>query len=230
MERLTPDTLADLPERVRRDLTWECDPVTAARLHGREAEERKSEWLSATLLEWGSCGRVAYLDDEPVGFVLYAPPSALPGTSSFPTAPVSDDAVQLATVAVLTEHQGHGLGRALVQVMARDLVRRGGVRAVEAIARTQDVTEDAGTHPCAPVPAEFLQRVGFTTTRWHPRHPRLRLDLRSLASWREDVGTAWERLREVVRPLGRPAPASREADAAHGRPRAAAVRDAAHST
>ena len=212
--RLTPDTLADLPDTVRRDLTWECDPVEAARTSGVEAEERKRDWVSAVLLEWGSCGRVAYHDDEPAGFIVYAPPTYLPGTLSFPTAPVSDDAVQLATAVVFPDHQGWGLGRALVQVMARDLVRRGGVRAVEAIARAGDAPKD---QVAAPVPAEFLQRVGFTTLRAHPRYPRLRLDLRSLVSWRDEVGTAWERLRDVVRPLGRPVPASREAGLTDGR-------------
>ena len=218
MERLTPDTLADLPDEVRRDLTWECDPVVASRVEGPEAEQRKRDWISAVLLEWGSCGRVAYLDDEPAGFVVYAPPVYLPGTLSFATAPISDDAVQLATVAVLEGHRGQGLGRALVQVMARDLVRRGGVRAVEAIAHADGgdtaTNGTGGTGGCSVVPAEFLQRVGFTTLRSHPRNPRLRLDLRSLVSWLDEVGTAWDRLRDVVRPLGRPAPVSREAGAA----------------
>lgn len=219
MERLTLDTLADLPEQVRRDLTWVCDPVVASRADAAEAEQRMREWVTSVLLEWGSCGRVAYHDDEAVGFIVYAPPAYLPGSHSFATAPVSDDALQLATAAVLEGHRGQGLGRALVQVMARDLVRRGGVRAVEAIARADGATPDAGSSPttgagaCGPVPAAFLQRVGFTTLRSHPRHPRLRLDLRSLVSWRDEVGTAWERLRDVVRPLGRPAPASRESGA-----------------
>lgn len=214
--RLTPDTLADLPVTVRRDLTWECDPVSAARAEPTEAEDRKRDWLSGVLLEWGSCGRVAYQNDEPAGFIVYAPPAYLPGSGSFPSAPVSDDAVQLATAVVFEDHRGGGLGRALVQVMARDLVRRGGVRAVEAIAQ-------AGPAPvagpvCGPLPAEFLQRVGFTTVRQHPRHPRLRLELRSLVSWLDEVGTAWERLRDVVRPRGRPVPASREAGLTDGRP------------
>ena len=210
--RLTPDTLADLPAAVRRDLTWECDPVVAARTDDAQAEERKRDWLSGVLLEWGSCGRVAYHDDEPAGFIVYAPSAYLPGSGSFPTAPVSDDAVQLATAVVFEGHRGGGLGRALVQVMARDLVRRGGVRAVEAIARAGTPPEEGS--PCGPVPAEFLQAVGFTTLRPHPRHPRLRLELRSLVSWLDEVGTAWERLRDVVRPRARPVPASREAGTA----------------
>jgi GNAT superfamily N-acetyltransferase len=215
LERLTLDTLADLPAEVRRDLTWECEPVVGAQTDPAEAEERKRDWLSGVLLEWGSCGRVAYHDDEPAGFILYAPPAYLPGTRSFPTAPISEDAVQLATAVVLEGHQAGGLGRALVQVMARDLVRRGGIRAVEAIATTGP---DGPGSICGPVPAEFLQRVGFTTLRAHPRNPRLRLDLRSLVSWLDEVGTAWERLRGAVRPLGRPVPASRHAGLPDGRP------------
>jgi hypothetical protein len=36
--------------------------------------------------------------------------------------------------------------------------------------------------------------VGFKTIRAHTRYPRLRLDLRSAVSWREDVEVALERL------------------------------------
>jgi hypothetical protein len=36
--------------------------------------------------------------------------------------------------------------------------------------------------------------VGFKTVRPHPKHPRLRLELKSAASWREDVEVALERL------------------------------------
>jgi GNAT superfamily N-acetyltransferase len=198
--RLTQDTLSDLPEVVRTDLLWEADPVRRRVLAEgpvADAEAEKAAWVSQVLLEWGSCGRVAYVDDVPAGFVQFAPPAYFPGTSSFATAPVSEDAVQLATVVVFEEYAGAGLGRVLLQAMVRDLVRRGGVKAVEAVGSTHPATAGAG---CGPVPVEFLQRVGFRTARAHPTHPRMRLDLRSVLSWREEVGTAWERLIEAVRP------------------------------
>jgi len=207
LARLTQDTLADLPASVRRDVLWEVDPVRRRQLDegpAAEAEEEKAAWVSHVLLEWGSCGRVAYVDDEPAGFVQYAPPGWFPGTSSFATAPVSEDAVQLATVVVFDEYAGAGLGRVLLQVMARDLVKRAGVKAVEAVA-----TVAAERPVCGPVPVEFLQRVGFRTARAHPTHPRMRLDLRTTVSWREEVGTAWERLIGVVRPSAAPTPVSR---------------------
>jgi hypothetical protein len=49
------------------------------------------------------------------------------------------------------------------------------------------------------LPADFLLSVGFKTVRPHYRHPRLRLDLRTALSWREDVEQAIERLLGSVR-------------------------------
>lgn len=200
--RLTLDTLADLPEEVRTCLLWERDPVRREQIEraGAAAEEKEA-WVSTVLLEWGSCGRVLYVDDNPAGFVLYAPPVYFPGSASYPTAPVSEDAVQLATAQVFEGYGGGGLGRVLMQTMARDLVKRGDVRAVEAFG-----VQGRPTDGC-PLPAEFLQRVGFKTCRPHPRHPRLRLDLKSVLTWREEMEAALTKLLDAVRP-GRAAAAA----------------------
>jgi GNAT superfamily N-acetyltransferase len=205
--RLTLDTLADLPESARSCLQWELDPVSRHRLPDREsAVAEKEAWVSQVLLEWGSCGRVVYVDDRPAGFVTYAPPAYLEGTASMPTAPVSDDAVQLAAAEVFPEHTGAGLGRLLMQEMVKDLVQRGGIRAVEAFGSTGAPSSRlTGDHPCL-LPVEFLQRVGFKTQRPHPRSPRMRLELKSVVTWREEVEAALERLLGVVRPSRAPRP------------------------
>lgn len=129
---LTLDNLSDLPQRCRSCVFWELDPVRgAAAVKGGRAEEEKEAWVSAVLLEWGSCGRVVYVDDVPVGFVLYAPPAYVPRATAFPTSPVSPDAVQLMTALILPGYQGQGLGRVMVQTVAKDLLRRG-FKAIEA--------------------------------------------------------------------------------------------------
>jgi GNAT superfamily N-acetyltransferase len=205
--RLTLDTLADLPESARTCLQWELDPVSRRRVTDREsALAEKEAWVSRVLLDWGSCGRVVYVDDQPAGFVTYAPPAYLAGTASIPTAPVSDDAVQLAAAEVLPEYAGAGLGRLLMQEMVKDLVQRGGIRAVEGFGSTGARSwRRTGDHLCL-LPVEFLQRVGFKTQRPHPRTPRMRLELKSVLTWREEVEAALERLLGVVRPVRGPRP------------------------
>jgi hypothetical protein len=44
--------------------------------------------------------------------------------------------------------------------------------------------------------------VGFKTVRPHHRFPRLRLELKSALSWREDVEVALERLLGSMNPEG----------------------------
>jgi GNAT superfamily N-acetyltransferase len=197
--RLTLDTLVDLPEDVRSCLGWELDPVRRAQVErAGAAVEEKEAWVSRVLLEWGSCGRVVYVDDEPAGFVLYAPPAYFPGTASYPTAPLGEDAVQLATAQVFEGYDGAGLGRLLMQEMVKDLLQRGDFRAVEAIGvhRAPEITL---TDECV-LPVPFLQRVGFKTQRAHPRYPRMRMDMKSVLTWREEMETALARLLGAVRP------------------------------
>lgn len=202
---LTLDTLADLPDPCRSCVVWELDPVAARRAAevGDTAFEKEA-WVSATLLEWGSCGRVAYVDDDPAGYVLYAPPAFVPRSVAFPTSPVSGDAVLLMAARVRPQYRGGGLARMLVQAAAKDLTRRG-VRAIEAFglsstAGPRPPDEDGDASSGCLVPADFLLSVGFKTVRPHHRYPRLRLDLKTALSWREDVEQALERILGSVRP------------------------------
>jgi GNAT superfamily N-acetyltransferase len=189
---LTLDNLTDLPKRCRGCVFWELDPVSGeAAVQAGKPELEKEAWISAALLEWGSCGRVVYVDDIPAGFVLYAPPAYVPRSLAFPTSPVSPDAVQLMTSRVLPGYQGQGLGRVLVQTVAKDLVRRG-FKAIEAFGDAK------WEEPGCILPADHLLAVGFKTVRQHPRFPRLRLELRSTLSWREDVEMAIDRLLGAV--------------------------------
>ena len=193
--RLTLDHLDALPAPCRHCLFWELDPVRRARIDDEEtAAAEKDAWVSQVLRDWGSCGRVVLVEDQPVGYLIYAPAAYVPGAAVFPTAPVSPDAVLLTTAYVVPEHAGGGLGRMLVQGMARDLIRRGGIRAVEAFGASR------GAGQCV-VPTDFLGGVGFKTYRPHPVHPRMRMELRSALTWRDELESAVERLLGAVRPV-----------------------------
>ena len=131
MAAMTLDNLGDLPKRCRSCVFWELSQQAgeqAVRFGSPELE--KEAWVSEVLLEWGSCGRVVYMRGAPAGYVMYAPPSAVPRAAEMPTGPVSADAVLLTTMQVMPEFSGEGIGRMLAQAVAKDLTRRG-VKAVE---------------------------------------------------------------------------------------------------
>jgi hypothetical protein len=188
LANITLDNIGDLPPKCRHCVFWELDPVNFARAHDEgDTGLEKESWVSSVLLEWGSCGKLIYVDGVPAGYVMYAPPQHVPRSVAFPTSPVSADAVLLMTAHVLGEFAGGGLGRMLVQGVAKDMTRRG-VKAIEAFG---DLKWEG---PSCMVPADYLLAVGFKTVRQHMRYPRLRLELKTALSWREDVEVALERL------------------------------------
>jgi GNAT superfamily N-acetyltransferase len=193
---LTLDRMKDLPEPCVSCIFWELDPALAAASIARgDPGLDKESWLSAALLEWGSVGQIGYIDGVAAGYVTYAPPYLVPRAAAFPTAPVSADAVILMTARVVPDFAGQGLGRVLIQGAAKDVMRRG-VRAVEAIGYRGDPDSPKGA--CL-IPVDFLTAVGFKTVREHRTYPRLRLDLRTTLTWREDMEAAVERLLASVR-------------------------------
>ncbi|MEZ0166458.1 GNAT family N-acetyltransferase [Kineococcus sp. LSe6-4] len=206
MAPLTLDTVADLPKPSRQCVFWELDETAAARAaEAGYPDFEKEAWISTVLLQWGPCGRLVYVDDQPVGFVMYAPPLYVPQQSRFPTSPVSGDAVLLTTGWIEPAHRGEGLARMLLQGAAKDLTQRG-AKAVEvfgggpAAVGGDGSTQAAHDHgePCV-LPAHLLESVGFTVVRPHHRFPRLRLELKNALSWREDVEAALERILGSVR-------------------------------
>ena len=193
---ITLDNLSDLPTACRDCVYWELEPLACERAaaNGGAALEKEA-WISDTLLEWGSCGQLVYVDGVPAGYAMYAPPAYVPRSVAFPTSPVSADAVLLMTARLVPEFRGGGLGRMLVQGVARDIVRRG-VRAIEAFGRNESAAaggSDPAGQQCL-LPADYLRAVGFKTVRPHQRTPRLRLDVRTTITWKEDVESALERL------------------------------------
>lgn len=195
---LTLDNMSDLPSRCRSCVFWELDHVAAERAcDGGDAELEKEAWFSDTLLEWGTCGQIAYVDGVAAGYVTYAPPAYVPRSSAFPTSPVSPDAILLMTAYILPEFGGGGLGRMLVQAVAREAARRG-IKAIEAFGHEEADEPGFGSaalggRRCV-LPADYLRAVGFKTVRAHAYTPRFRLELKSTLSWREDVEYALERL------------------------------------
>jgi len=200
VDRLTLDNLAGLAGHGSTCTFWEFDPVRRNQIRGHEAEE-KAAWLSRMLRDWGSVGRVINVDGQPAGHIVWAPAVHLPGGDGFATAPVSSDAVLLGSTYIDDEFRGAGLGRVLIQSMAKDLIRHGGIGAVETFGAHRS---RAGS--CV-LPVDFLLAVGFKTHRAHAQYPRMRMDLRTTVTWREEFEAAAEKILGVVkRPSRKPVP------------------------
>jgi GNAT superfamily N-acetyltransferase len=227
---LSMTTIGLLPDRCRGCVAWELDADgvrSAVRLGDTEFE--KEVWLSGVMLTWGSAGQIVTVDDRPVGFALFAPPTAVPGASAFPTSPVSPDAVLLTTARILPEFTGQGLARYLMNGVVSALTRRG-VRAIElfgyedapAAETGEQHEEGAASRRSAPaaapdpavveglprclLPAGFARAVGFEVIAAHHRYPRLRFELGRDIGWKAEVESALEKLFTVITVPASPSP------------------------
>jgi GNAT superfamily N-acetyltransferase len=206
---LSMSSLTHLPEQCRACVSWEVPAAAAVQIDGDQAAFEKEVWFSGVMLTWGSAGQIVMVDDQPAGFALYAPPTAVPGALGFPSGPVSPDAVLLTTARILPEFQGQGLARYLMNGVVSALTSRG-VRAIELFgvedrapagpAVTDQLRDNAGGNavPRCVLPANFARAVGFVDVQPHHRYPRLRFELASGIGWKEQVEAALEQLFTVI--------------------------------
>ena len=200
---LTPARIHELPSVCPGCVFWESPERLEARCGIRCDSELLAGWMEYVAAQWGECGRVATEDGRVLGFVKYAPAPFFPQARNFPAGPPSDGAILISCLHVSEEARQRGLGKVLLQAALRDLVSRG-ERTVEAYAAA--VRPDDFTHSPV-VGQDFLERQGFTVLHAHPSYPLMRLDLRSLAAWTENLEAVLESL-FIPRPQRRRVPAA----------------------
>lgn len=201
IRRLTVERVGDLPDPCSSCALWETGGRAAPSCEPALERERLKAWVEGVRGDWGECGRIAYENGEPLGFVKYAPPRFFPQVASMPSGTPDGDAVLIACVHVTPDARNTGLGKVLLQAALRDLVSRG-ERVVEAYAASEAV--DRERTPLMTV--EFLLRQGFTVARPHPTYPLMRLELKSLASWTDNLEAVLEAL-QLPRRVGERVPA-----------------------
>jgi len=196
--KLRPLTLADLdrvPECCRGCAFWEAAGERERTCNSVNDPELLRAWYRRVTDEWGECGRVAYEDDEVLGFVKYAPSGYFPQASTFPTAPEDPNVPLIACLHIAPDARHHGLGSVMLRAALRDLVGRG-ERRVEAFAAAQ---KPAVLDESPMLGIDFLLRNGFTVSRPDPHYPLMKLDLKSLAMWSENLESVLESLRFPLR-------------------------------
>ncbi len=190
---LTPERIGDLPDLCARCALWESGAAEPA-CGSPEDRERFARWIREVRSEWGECGRLAFESGEMLGFVKYAPPRFFPEAARMPSGAPDDDSVLIACLHVSSDVRHVGLGKVLLQAALRDLVSRG-EKVVEAYAAADPL--DRARSPLMSV--EFLLRQGFTVARPHPRYPLMRLELKALAAWTDNVEAVLEALQLPLR-------------------------------
>lgn len=159
-------------------------------------DDAATAWMRRVIAEWGECGRAAVTDGEVLGFIRYAPPVYFPQSMRMPAGPPDPDVVLISCMHIAPEARRRGLGGLLLREAMRDLASRG-ERSAQAYA-----SANRGDFELVPmVGVDFLLRHGFTVSRPHPVTPLLRVDLKALASWAENLEGLLESLRI---PLGAP--------------------------
>lgn len=192
--RLRPLAFADLArvaEGCSRCSFWETAEKLDRHCGAACDADRSREWFDRVTSEWGECGRVAYEDNEVLGFVKYAPSMYFPQAATFPSAPLDGRVPLIACLHVAPDARHHGLGRVLLLAALRDLVLRGEKR-VEAFGYVPPMA-DIDVTPMLGI--QFLLRHGFTVSRPDPTYPLLQLELRSLAVVSENLEAILESLR-----------------------------------
>lgn len=204
--KLRPLTLNDLdrlPTGCSGCTFWESAGERERRCGTACDIELQRAWYRRVTDEWGDCGRVAFEDEEVLGFVKYAPSGYLPQAATFSAAPRDLSVPLISCLHISSDARHRGLGTVLLRSALRDLAQRG-ERRVEAFgfsvqaARLEDM-------PMLGLP--FLLRNGFVVERPDPLYPLLKLDLKSLVMWQDNLEAVLESLRFPLRVPNR-APAS----------------------
>jgi GNAT superfamily N-acetyltransferase len=198
---LTVERIGDLPDPCSSCALWEVGGRRSAICEPADARDEFARWVSEVRSNWGDCGRVAYENGELLGFVKYAPARFFPQAVMFPPGAPDDDSVLIACLHVDPDIRDVGLGKVLLQAALRDLVSRG-ERFVEAYGVS--ATADRDRSPLMTV--EFLLRQGFAVVRPHPINPLMRLELKTMVSWTDNVEAVLDAL-QLPRRVGERVPA-----------------------
>ena len=185
---------AALPSSCAGCRYWEDESPLPRRCGAACDPDGAQAWVRRVAAEWGECGRAATDDGTVLGFIKYAPPAYLPQARFMPSGPPIADVVLIACLHIDPDARGRGLGGVLLRAALRDLMQRG--------ERSVQMYADATGAPIDDSPllgVAFGLRHGFVVERPHPEVPLLRLDLKSLVSWADNLEAVLESLRLPLR-------------------------------
>ncbi len=178
---VTESNLKDIPETCSYCIYWSLPEEfekTKSKLSEKKQEltEKKRLWILQTLKEFGSCGKILYHNNVPVGYAEYGPSNRFPQIKEYKSQPIGkieDGVVFLSCLYIADENlRRKGLGEKLLDSVIAELKERG-FKAVETYAR-----KGSSENPSGPV--ELYLKKGFhIKNEANPEFPIVRLNLQS---------------------------------------------------
>ncbi len=176
---VTARNVGDIPEACKPCLYWEnpsifrrVEELSPAERVGFEA--RKADWFRETQKKSGTCGKILYCEDTPVGYAQYSVVDSLPQAHEYGAKSLGkpeDDVAFISCLYISDElFRRRGLGQRLLGQVISDLKQRG-FKAVETFARKKSSNNPSG-------PIELYLKQGFEVVEdVNPEFALVRLDL-----------------------------------------------------
>ena len=176
---VTKSNLNDIPETCSYCIYWSFPEEferTKSELSKRKQEltVKKRLWILQTLKDFGSCGKILYHNNVPVGYAEYAPSNRFPQIKEYKSQPIGkieEGVVFLSCLYVADEKlRRKGLGEKLLDSIIADLKGRG-FKALETYAR-----KGSPENPSGPVEL-YLKKGFYIKNEANPEFPIVRLNL-----------------------------------------------------
>jgi GNAT superfamily N-acetyltransferase len=148
------NNLKDIPNPCKYCLYWQTTGAFGEEMLKPEKEQEKREWFNKVVEEFGSSVKLGYLNETPIGFLQYSPPTFFPRVKEYASGPPSEDAVLITCLYITDkEARGKGFGTDMLNDLIAELKERG-FKAVETFARKNSQDNPSG-------PFEFYLKNGF---------------------------------------------------------------------
>ncbi|NWG10858.1 GNAT family N-acetyltransferase [Candidatus Bathyarchaeota archaeon] len=170
IEDAASDNFKDVPSPCRYCLYWQTSGAYGEEMLKPEMEQQKREWFNKVASEFGTCIKIAYLADTPIGFIQYAPAKFFPRTKEYVAGPPSKDAVFLACLYIASkETRRKGLGTIMLRNLLAQL-KQSGFKTVETFAKKGSAENPSG-------PLELYLKHNFKIKSEKDDFPLMRLEL-----------------------------------------------------
>jgi GNAT superfamily N-acetyltransferase len=144
IENVNENNFGDIPNPCKQCLYWQTIEPFDEKMLKPEMAQKKREWLNKVVSEFGSCIKLAYLNDVPIGFIQYAPAKFFPRIKEYASGQPSEDAIFIACLYISNkEARRKGLGTSMLENLIGELKGRG-FKAVETFARESSENNPSG--------------------------------------------------------------------------------------